>query len=239
MPALGGMPCASAARKSSSNAQSGPVSSERRRRSASKRARCSIASVSSTVGPAGFGLGPAILFCPADRPDRYDKAFERADAVILDLEDAVARDDKAAAREALVSHPLDPSRVIVRVNAFETDDFEADLAALAQTSYRTVMLAKAANAAETHPLRDYDVIALCETAAGILAAGNASTFARYITHGYFSYVALNFTDTSALDHGLATLLHHNPHYHTLSVVPYGIEVPPYGQGTYVIWKYER
>jgi hypothetical protein len=75
--------------------------------------------------------------------------------------------------------------------------------------------------------------------AGILAAGNASTFARYITHGYFSYVALNFTDTSALDHGLATLLHHNRHYHTISVVPYGIEVPPYGQGTYVIWKYER
>ena len=28
--------------------------------------------------------------------------------------------------------------------------------------------------------------------------------------GYFSYVALNFTDTTALDHGLATELHHNP-----------------------------
>jgi 4-amino-4-deoxy-L-arabinose transferase-like glycosyltransferase len=74
--------------------------------------------------------------------------------------------------------------------------------------------------------------------AGILAAGNASTFARYIEHGYFSYVALNFTDTTALDHGLATLLHHNRHYHTIQVVPYGVEVPPVGQGTYVIWKYE-
>ena len=75
-------------------------------------------------------------------------------------------------------------------------------------------------------------------AAGAAAPGNASIFARYIAKGYFSYVALNFTDTSALDHGLATLLHHNPHYHTIQVVPYGIEVPPYGQGTYVIWKYE-
>ena len=75
--------------------------------------------------------------------------------------------------------------------------------------------------------------------AGIVAAGNARTFARYIAKGYFSYVALNFTDTSALDHGLATLLHRNPHYHTIQVVPYGIEVPPFGQGTYVIWKYER
>ena len=73
-------------------------------------------------------------------------------------------------------------------------------------------------------------------AAGAAAAGNASIFAKYIAKGYFSYVALNFTDTSALDHGLATLLHHNPHYHTIQVVPYGIEVPPFGQGTYVIWK---
>ena len=76
------------------------------------------------------------------------------------------------------------------------------------------------------------------TTAGIISAGNAATFAYYIAHGYFSYVALNFTDTTALDHGLATELHHNPGYHTISVVPYGIEVPPYGQGTYVIWKYE-
>ena len=75
-------------------------------------------------------------------------------------------------------------------------------------------------------------------AAGIVAAGNAATFARYIARGYFSYVALNFTDTTALDHGLATELHHNPDYHTISVVPYGTEVKPVGLGTYVIWKYE-
>ena len=37
-----------------------------------------------------FTMGPAILFCPADRPERFAKAAERADAVILDLEDAVA-----------------------------------------------------------------------------------------------------------------------------------------------------
>ena len=51
-------------------------------------------------------------------------------------------------------------------------------------------------------------------------------------------MALNFTDTTALDHSLATELHSNPDYHTISVVPYGIEVKPIGQGTYVIWKYE-
>ncbi len=74
--------------------------------------------------------------------------------------------------------------------------------------------------------------------AGILAAGDAGTFANYIAHGYFEYVALNFTDTTALDHGLATELHRNPGYRTVQVVPYGTEVKPVGQGTYVIWKYE-
>lgn len=117
-----------------------------------------------------FWMGPALLFCPADRPDRYDKAASRADAVILDLEDAVSPADKAAAREALVAHPLDPATTIVRVNDFEAADFELDVAALAQTSYRTVMLAKAKSAAEVGALRGFEVIALCETAAGILAA---------------------------------------------------------------------
>ena len=32
-----------------------------------------------------FRFGPALLFCPADRPDRFAKAADRADAVILDL----------------------------------------------------------------------------------------------------------------------------------------------------------
>ena len=50
-----------------------------------------------------FRFGPALLFCPADRPDRFAKAAERADAVILDLEDAVADDAKHAARLALVA----------------------------------------------------------------------------------------------------------------------------------------
>jgi citrate lyase subunit beta / citryl-CoA lyase len=122
------------------------------------------------VNSAVFDLGPAILFCPADRPERYDKALERADAVILDLEDAVAPADKDAARDALLAHPVDPERVIVRINGFATDAFEADLTALRKTSYTRIMLPKASGAPEIDALRGYDVIALCETAAGILAA---------------------------------------------------------------------
>lgn len=115
-------------------------------------------------------MGPAILFCPADRPERYNKAAERADAVILDLEDAVAPEAKPAAREALVAHALDPARTIIRVNPLGTSDFDADLSAISRTAYRTVMIAKAEGAGELEALDGYNVIALCETARGVLAA---------------------------------------------------------------------
>jgi citrate lyase beta subunit len=43
----------------------------------------------------------SLLFVPGNRPDRFDKALDaRADAVCIDLEDAVAPPDKAAARTA-------------------------------------------------------------------------------------------------------------------------------------------
>lgn len=129
-----------------------------------------------------FTMGPALLFCPADRPERYQKAAERSDAVILDLEDAVAPADKKRARGAILAQlgadsdtpELDPSRTIIRVNPVGTPDFEKDLHCLAHTPYKTVMLAKAEGAAQLQALEDYHVLALCETAAGIV---NASAIA--------------------------------------------------------------
>ena len=119
----------------------------------------------------GFDLGPALLFCPADRPDRFEKASERADAVILDLEDAVLPQDKSAARDAIARHPLDPDRTIVRVNPASTGELTADLEMLAATDYRWVMLPKAESIDDVAALGGgFRVIALCETAAGVLAA---------------------------------------------------------------------
>jgi hypothetical protein len=74
--------------------------------------------------------------------------------------------------------------------------------------------------------------------AGVVGGGNAGVFAVFIEEGYFSYVALNYADTTALDHQITTDLKHNRHYHQIAVVPYGTEVPPIGLGTYVIWRYE-
>ncbi|MET3367276.1 UNVERIFIED_CONTAM: citrate lyase subunit beta/citryl-CoA lyase [Jeotgalibacillus campisalis] len=125
-----------------------------------------------------FTMGPALLFCPADRPERFGKAADRSDAVILDLEDAVAPADKPGARDAILeqagSGGLEPSRTIVRINPVGTPEFDLDLEALARTPYSTVMLAKAESAEQLRSLEGYQVIALCETAAGIV---NASAIA--------------------------------------------------------------
>jgi 4-amino-4-deoxy-L-arabinose transferase-like glycosyltransferase len=74
--------------------------------------------------------------------------------------------------------------------------------------------------------------------AGVTGAGNAGVYAAFITHGYFSYVALNFADTTALDHKLADQLHRDPRYHIIAagVIPYGS--PANSHGTYIIWRYE-
>lgn len=117
--------------------------------------------------------GPAWLFCPADRPERFEKAAAAADVVILDLEDGVAAGDKAAARKALIETPLDPETTVVRVNAVGTDGHEPDLAALARTEYRRIMLPKAESAEQVGSLTDYEVIALIESPLGAMAVGRA------------------------------------------------------------------
>lgn len=119
---------------------------------------------------APFDLGPALLFVPGDRPERLAKALDRSDAAILDFEDAVAPGAKDAARAALVAADPDPERLIVRVNGPQTADFAADLAALSRTRVRRIMVAKAESAASLAPLEGYEVIALCETARGVVAA---------------------------------------------------------------------
>jgi citrate lyase subunit beta/citryl-CoA lyase len=119
--------------------------------------------------------GPALLFCPADRPERYAKALDAADAVILDLEDGVGADGKDAARAALVAAltrgDLDTARVIVRVNATGTAEHAADMAALRETGCRLIMLPKTESRAQLAGLdRDWRVAALCETALGVVNA---------------------------------------------------------------------
>ncbi|ROT32485.1 CoA ester lyase [Micromonospora sp. HM5-17] len=74
------------------------------------------------------------LYVPGDRPDRFGKAVDSgADAVILDLEDAVVAARKAYAREAVAEFVATPHRVpvFVRVNELTGPDVGADLDAVA------------------------------------------------------------------------------------------------------------
>jgi citrate lyase subunit beta / citryl-CoA lyase len=107
--------------------------------------------------------GPGWLFCPADRPERFEKAAAAADVVILDLEDGVAAKDRESARAALIDTPLDPTRTVVRLNPATTADHELDREALARTAYGTVMLAKTESAAQVSALAPLDVVVLIET----------------------------------------------------------------------------
>lgn len=113
------------------------------------------------------------LFVPGDRPDRFGKAAASgADAVILDLEDAVAPAAKEAARLAVAAHGLAGLPVIVRINAAGTEWFDADLAALRGAALDAVLLPKAESAAAVAAVRaalgtGVAVIPLVETARGL------------------------------------------------------------------------
>ena len=113
--------------------------------------------------------GPGWLFCPADRPERFEKAAAAADVVILDLEDGVAAKDREMARAGLIETPLEPDRTVVRVNPAATADHQADLEALAKTKYTTVMLAKTEDPQQIRDLAPLDVVVLIETPLGVVA----------------------------------------------------------------------
>ena len=60
----------------------------------------------------------------------------------------------------------------------------------------------------------------------------------YIRQGYFSFIALNFADTTSLDKSIAADIHRNRHYRSIQVVPYGAGPAGPAVGEYVIWQYE-
>ena len=114
--------------------------------------------------------GPAFLFCPADRPERFEKAARAADVVILDLEDGVAPDRRDAARDALRTANLDPDTTVVRLNPVGSVEHPRDLDAFLATGLGKVMLAKTSSAADVRALAPLEVVALCETPQGVCNA---------------------------------------------------------------------
>ena len=124
------------------------------------------------------------LFVPGNRPERYAKALASgADAVVIDLEDAVSPQHKEAARAALAVWAATGGRpqpqLVVRINDLASAWFEADLVLLHSLARRlgpvAVMLPKAESPDQLAQLAarlpaETAVIALIESARGVLAA---------------------------------------------------------------------
>jgi citrate lyase subunit beta / citryl-CoA lyase len=140
----------------------------------------------------------SFLFAPGNHARRVEKALSLdADAVILDLEDAVATAEKPAARAAVAAALTRPRRSLlyIRVNAVDTDFCYGDLVAVVRPGLDGIILPKVERPTDLRtadwllvqlerehglPARTIDLIPIIETARGlnqidaILAAGLAA-----------------------------------------------------------------
>lgn len=122
----------------------------------------------------------SLLFVPANRPDRFAKACESgADAVIIDLEDAVPPDDKVQARSAVAAWLTPERRVYLRINGADTPWFREDLLLARLPGVAAIMLPKAERIDEIFTVAcvgaGTPVLPMIETAVGF---NNIQTIAR-------------------------------------------------------------
>ena len=93
----------------------------------------------------------SVLYMPGSKQRALEKATGLpADALILDLEDAVAPDEKPAARDlvmaAVKDAPYGPREVIVRINGLDTEWGRADLEAAATAAPDAILVPKVESA---------------------------------------------------------------------------------------------
>jgi citrate lyase subunit beta/citryl-CoA lyase len=89
-------------------------------------------------------LPRSYLFVPGNRPERFDKACAAgADAVIIDLEDAVPAAQKAAARNAVAAWLAPAKPVLLRINSTDSEWFGDDLELCKQPGVAGIVLPKA------------------------------------------------------------------------------------------------
>jgi citrate lyase subunit beta/citryl-CoA lyase len=116
------------------------------------------------------------LFVPGHQPERYAKALASgADAVIVDLEDAVPAADKAAAAQALRDAwpKFDAARMLIRINPRSTRWHDADVALCAALRPAAVVVPKAEHPDDLLEIAlhahcgERGVLALIESARGL------------------------------------------------------------------------
>lgn len=139
-------------------------------------------------------LRRSLLAVPASSEKMVEKSKGLAcDQILFDLEDAVAPDKKASARENLIklfaAKPTFRARYIsIRVNATNTPYFKDDLAALniiAAGSLFSVVLPKIESASDLDPLGgSYLIDAQIESAAGLSCVDKIAAHPRCISLSY-------------------------------------------------------
>lgn len=106
-----------------------------------------------------MGIGPlrTALFVPGNRPDRVDKAVKTsADAVIIDLEDAVVLTEKEASRSKVRDKILEHAerKIIVRVNSLDSPFFQGDLTEVITGNLACLMVPKVESAAHVREINE-------------------------------------------------------------------------------------
>ncbi len=164
--------------------------------------------------PDRLQLCRSLLFVPGSAQKRIDKAANLpADAIIFDLEDAVAPGEKKTARQrvitALESGAFSSKQVIVRVNGLSTPWFEEDIKAMVAVGQTAIMLPKCESVEDIQTTKSFfnkaeiPLFVIIETAKGVLAASSISNALTTLDSMCFGHVdfaadmALNESDASA------------------------------------------
>jgi (3S)-malyl-CoA thioesterase len=129
----------------------------------------------------------SVLYIPGSKLRALEKARElAADAIIFDLEDAVAPVEKAAARgvlaETLKATDYAPRARIVRVNGLDTEWGADDIAAFAGAQIEALLIPKVCSAADLEAVArripEVPLWAMMETARGMLNAAGIAAHPR-------------------------------------------------------------
>lgn len=140
--------------------------------------------------PAGIPIRRSLLYVPGDKENMLAKAGQRgADALILNLEDAVAPGNKELARlavsRALGTKAFGHAEVVVRINPLDTDIGYRDLLEVMRGGPDAILLPKVRGVEEVRfaawtierleslhglPVGSTRIMCMIESVAGILAA---------------------------------------------------------------------
>ncbi|WP_027930053.1 HpcH/HpaI aldolase/citrate lyase family protein [Amycolatopsis thermoflava] len=146
----------------------------------------------------------SFLFVPGHRPDRFTKAAASgADVVVVDLEDAVAPDHKASAREHVRSWLETGHPAVVRINGPGTPWFDDDLTAITDQA-TAIMVPKAEDPAVLASI-GAPVIPLIETALGVVRAVEVCAAENVVRPAFGS---IDLATQLGVDHHSHTALHH-------------------------------